>query len=341
MRNLRMRRRAFSLVELLVVIAIIGVLVALLLPAVQAAREAARRAQCANHLKQLGLAAQMQHDAIGHFAAGGWSFAWVGDSDRGSGMEQPGGWIFNTLPYLEQGGLYRRSKGLSGTTKLDAAAAMCGTPIPVLNCPSRRESKPYPAIVGPTLPQSVTPRNAATLTHVALSDYAANGGSVFVDITMGPSHWNYSDPPNYAVADSAAGRAELTAISRLCVGVVGVATMIAVNDITDGTSSTLFCAEKYLSPDYYEVNNNDWGDLGDNETMYLGNTWDIIRFTDRPPYQDRAGFDPRWAFGSSHAGGFNACTCDGAVRMISYAIDKGVFRSLGDCGDGKTVRLEE
>ena len=99
-------RSGFTLVELLVVITIIGILVALLLPAVQAAREAARRLQCANNVKQLALAALSHESAITFFPTGGWDKVWLGHPDRGFGKSQPGGWIYNVLPFIEQEALH-------------------------------------------------------------------------------------------------------------------------------------------------------------------------------------------------------------------------------------------
>ena len=96
----------FTLVELLVVITIIGILIALLLPAVQAAREAARMLQCQNNLKQISLAA-LDHEHInGWFPTGGWGYNWVGDPNRGFGRDQPGGFFYNCLPYMEQQALH-------------------------------------------------------------------------------------------------------------------------------------------------------------------------------------------------------------------------------------------
>jgi len=92
-------------VELLVVIAIIGVLVALLLPAVQAAREAARRSQCQNNLKQMGLSALNYEGSQKAFPSTGWGWHWMGDPDQGAGKNQTGGWIYSLLPYIEQSGI--------------------------------------------------------------------------------------------------------------------------------------------------------------------------------------------------------------------------------------------
>ena len=101
----------FTLVELLVVIAIIGVLVAVFLPAaIQAAREAARRTECANHLKQLALGALNHENAHGFLPAGGWGFQWTGDPNMGYGEKQPGGWTYSLLGFLEEEGVHQMAQ---------------------------------------------------------------------------------------------------------------------------------------------------------------------------------------------------------------------------------------
>ena len=103
-RNLR---SAFTLVELLVVITIIGILMSLLLPAVQSAREAARQTQCKNNLSQIGKATLEHVAQYEFFPTGGWGYGWAGDPDRGFNIQQPGGFFYNILPFLEQRNLWQ------------------------------------------------------------------------------------------------------------------------------------------------------------------------------------------------------------------------------------------
>jgi len=172
----------FTLVELLVVIAIIGILIALLLPAVQAAREAARRAQCKNHLKQIGIGFLNHENAHGHYPTGGWGSRWVGDPDRGMGKAQPGGWVFNILPFLEQETVHEfAADGEPDTitaTQRAGARQMLETPLAFMNCPSRRSALAYPLL--PYDSQS-SYFNSEWPQTAARNDYLANraDGAVF------------------------------------------------------------------------------------------------------------------------------------------------------------------
>src|SRR5688500_2633618 len=150
-------RRAFTLVELLVVIAIIGVLVALLLPAVQAAREASRRTHCRNNLRQIGLAVTNHHDAKGHYPPGR-----VREDQFGAS------WAFELLPYMEQQQIHQAFDE-SLRVDDDRNAQAMRTPVPAFYCPSRRQpvaDRDFDDDDGPTLKPGVA----------AAGDYAANSG---------------------------------------------------------------------------------------------------------------------------------------------------------------------
>ncbi len=123
------QRRAFTLVELLMVIAIIGILVALLIPAINAAREAARRSQCQNNLRQIGVAVLNHESAVKHFPTGGWGQKFVGDADRGFNEQQPGPWCYTILPFLEEQAIFELGKGATGAPKRAAARQIMEAPI--------------------------------------------------------------------------------------------------------------------------------------------------------------------------------------------------------------------
>ena len=167
--------RAFTLVELLVVIAIIGVLVALLLPAVQAAREAARRTQCANQLRQLSLSFHNHHDTFGHLPTGGWGWPWLGYPDYGYGKEQPGGWMYNILPFIEQANLHDIGSGATGAARDEATKRRVQSPFEGMTCPSRRGANVYAYGNSTTVFALTEP-----FEECSKSDYAACAGDMIL-----------------------------------------------------------------------------------------------------------------------------------------------------------------
>src|SRR5262245_3250398 len=151
-------RSGFTLIELLVVIAVIGMLVALLLPAVQQAREAANRLQCRNNLKQIALAFHIHHDTLRYFPTGGW-YWWSPPNYIGTspvvGNQQQAGWGFQILPYLE-----------AETVWNAGAITAVATPNPMFFCPTRRAAQTV------TYVDQYTPPLTGTVVTHALCDYA-------------------------------------------------------------------------------------------------------------------------------------------------------------------------
>jgi prepilin-type N-terminal cleavage/methylation domain-containing protein/prepilin-type processing-associated H-X9-DG protein len=323
----------FTLVELLVVITIIGILIALLLPAVQAAREAARNAQCKNHLKQIGLAALHHMEAHEHFPSGGWGWSWAGgDPDRGFGLNQYGGWLYNTLPYLEQSALHDMAKGKPDADKFTAAGQRNVTPLSVLHCPSRRRAVTFPNPTWNKWRHIAAERKEVN----ARTDYCAHASSTHPQDSASKAN---SEPHNIAQGDSPTYPWKDFSDHT---GVVFVRSTVRAAHVRDGMSNTYFAGEKYLSPDNYHSGL----DLGDNHVYCMGHNNDVVRWTyydasspstSKTPWQDRPGLDDWSRFGSPHAGGCNLVFCDGSVRSIGYTIDPLIHSYLGNRLDGKPV----
>ncbi len=363
--SVRSNCAGFTLVELLVVIAIIGVLVALLLPAVQAAREAARRIQCQNHFKQIGLAGMLHVDTQGFFPSGGWSREWSADTNRGFGKDQPGSWLFGILPYLEQQQLHELGSGLDHTSQgfREASRLLHSTPIAGFYCPSRRPSQTYPHELTHSCHNCNIFRNIraqAGLDTVIKTDYAGNAGDgITSDVTRAdiwaPTSYAQADGPNAQWDDVENltvpfGRGSTPrANDAYCSGIIYQRSEVSFRRITDGSTNTYLAGEKYINPDAYDYSVRDFGE---NQTAYNGFEFDNLRLThydpDDPdssekfaPRQDRAGLTFDQAFGSSHPGGVNMVMCDGSVKVVSYDIDRETHRRLGNREDAQVINMSD
>jgi prepilin-type N-terminal cleavage/methylation domain-containing protein len=329
----------FTLVELLVVITIIAILIALLLPAVQAAREAARQLQCKNNLKQLALGCLNHENLTGRFPTGGWGHCWTGDADRGTDRHQPGGWIYNVLPFIEQQAMHDLGLGRATAEKNAAHLQRMSVPLASLYCPTRRPVRAYPWITssatgGVGIFNAVTPSDNS---FVARNDYAACYGI-----------WQYWWDPSYdkGPANLAEGDADAnnpyvnpTATSgfgyveRGAKGVIYAGSVMKMFDVKDGTATTFMLGEKYVNPDHYQ----DGTDSGDNETAMLGSDIDNGRGAAYSAYCDRPGVANYYSFGSAHTNGWCAAFCDGSTHVFSYATDLQVLRALATRAGGETI----
>ena len=328
----------FTLVELLVVIAIIGILVGLLLPAVQAAREAARRMQCSNHVRQMSIAFHNHQDARKHLPGGGRDGNPAFNEGLGSccrSKVQSGfTWLYNILPYIEQNAIYELASGKDPTQAGDyyntGENLVARSFAPVFNCPSRRSNAKYGSD-----PNTATYR----------SDYAGNAG--LRQSNVGPRGGRPSNGSRGVVrqTDSEGWR-------------------FTIEQIKDGSSNTLMIGEKALNALAFNREGGDneiWNNAGwDEDVVRYGAIYISASNTNdglppiadsKAPYEEGSTwikaqtkygelFD-QWHpfFGSSHTGGMNAGFADGSVHFLSSSIDSQIMRRLSLTDDGETVAL--
>jgi prepilin-type N-terminal cleavage/methylation domain-containing protein len=317
------RAGGFTLVEMLVVIAVIGILVALTVPAIQAARESSRRARCENNLRQLAVACQNHATLNERFPSGGWGAAWTGDPNFPPGHSQPGGWVFAVLPYLEAKNIHSGCKTASGPAPAAALAQAETEPLAALICPSRRRAEAWPS------PDNAV--NAGAVQVVAKTDYAANGGPDLQHPVNGSPWWGLGPPIACATAYSEAAYSRPGSccvwdhsdqdLRKYWLGVVGERSEVTQDDVRRGLSQTLLLAEKRLRIDGYK-----------DPDAYDGCAWrgsgpSVCRWTAAPPLQDDDLLDAE-RFGGPHRV-LLAAYCDGSVRSVDFSVDAAVWKASG------------
>jgi prepilin-type N-terminal cleavage/methylation domain-containing protein len=299
-RKLPRARRAFTLLELLVVLAIIGVLVALLLPAIQKVRAAAARVQCGNNLKQMGLAAQQFHDVYGFFPSNGGyrpalesqvigitkgqkTWWWGLGTPSLPAAQQTGSWAYALLPYVEQQtGYQERTYALS---------------VPIYMCPAR----------GRVNPQTVPPTDPIFPQFTYLND--------------GINPWGKTD---YA------GNVKIVAAKIEYSLPAGV--LQGIRNVTDGTSNTILLGEKSMDPRTY----NTGGWLWDEPIFAGGGAGGTVR-SGTTVQRDAVGikFSNQW--GSAHTAGSQFLWVDGSVRLVPYGTPNAVMHALLTPAGGEVV----
>ncbi|HLA84889.1 MAG TPA: DUF1559 domain-containing protein [Thermoguttaceae bacterium] len=301
----KIRRSGFTLVELLVVIAIIGVLIALLLPAVQAAREAARRLQCTTKLKQVTLAMQGYHDANGCYPP-----------DSCDNAKYHGIWV-RLAPYMEQRAFYERYRfDLVGNNtyhiKLTTEIGF-----DVLYCPSCSAKYDSTGTITMTYPDRA---------KCHISHYFGNAGPIGINPATGIEY-------GHALDEGVGGAGTEGVFTNL--------TGVSIRDITDGTSKTIAFGEIAFD-NYQGYRVFSFGTQYTTVGLALRSTknhaWpiNVLLHSNNPLY---VGFHNNGPYGSYHPGGCNMSFCDGSVTFFPETIDMAIYLSLASRAGGEMAQM--
>lgn len=304
-------RYGLSVLELVTSLAVIAIILALALVGVQSARESARKLQCQNNLKQIGLAAQNHLATTQTFPSGGWGVQWMGVASLGHGARQPGGWCYSLLPFIEADNVFSIVETPDQANSDQAAVESLAETMPsVFACPARDSLT--------NVDNYIRYYGIHSLTRGRHTDYAVNGGSRFYIALVGPA--DFEDAVGFRFPSS-----------HDINGLSWYASELREQGIIDGFSNTFFAGEKWVALDNPGEERN--------QPLYAGDCLDVRRFTQHGPRPDRIDeHSSRFSFGSRHNTGVNFNLCDGSTRLVSYRIDQRLFGELGNRRDGRPSR---
>ncbi len=316
--------KGFTLIELLVVIAIIAVLIALLLPAVQQAREAARRSQCKNNLKQIGLALHNYHDTYN-------ALPWGGTTGNGGDVEMALTWRYAILPFIDQAPLFNQMSLIDrGPSNLTNWVSGTGVPfqtqvIPGYICPSESQDK--------ILSGNQVGGDCSVPSICAISNYTGSAGTCPPCGATSPM-----ESAGIAVAGTSSSKYYGTYDKGDGIFSQGSgAKMLTVNfkQVTDGTSNTLMNGEKTVYPTGAPPAG--FANEGTNYSGWLSQWGSVSSVSHGINYPGRASYCTGIQYGSRHVGGAHFTLVDGSVRFISQNTGWTVLAAIASRGSGETV----
>ncbi len=283
------------------------------------------------------------HEQRRFYPTGGWGFNWIGDPDRGFGLGQPGGWVFNILPFIDQQNLWILGQGAAyGTAKYNATMQMNTSAVGLIICPSRRAAQAYPT--------NTAIHNCCSTQYDGNGDqmfpllkiktcYVVNIGDTQVTIPL------YPGPPQPPTTYLAGDTSWPWPAQSTWTGICNMRSEWTAAHVSDGTSKTAMLGEKLIDPDYYF----NGADGGDDWTALSGQQDDTSRGAfcnyggstpNNPPngcvvpMRDSAGYQNSNMYGSAHPVSCNFAVCDGSVRSLSFAVNPEIFRRFCNRMDG-------